>query len=153
MFFQKVLRLIFTEGKHSSQWETKRDKFDLAMRTKKKIEQKVVSGKKTLSLLHCFCKVYGNRIIKRVNPYKHTACIPRWNDVETIVSTSFQRGIHLVCLQGRMIMWCFRTKLSPLFDFIFIRIYKDSFSKQISSIKSLNEKISIPLKILRDCSL
>ena len=22
-------------------------------------------------------------------PYKHTTCIPRWNDVETFVSTSF----------------------------------------------------------------
>ena len=31
-------------------------------------------------------------------PYKHTMCIPRWNDVETTVSTSFQRGIHVVWL-------------------------------------------------------
>ena len=31
-------------------------------------------------------------------PYKHTTRIPRWNDVETAVSTSFQRGIHVVCL-------------------------------------------------------
>ena len=30
--------------------------------------------------------------------YKHTMWIPRWNDVETVVSTSFQRGIHVVCL-------------------------------------------------------
>ena len=29
--------------------------------------------------------------------YKHTTWIPRWNDVETAVSTSFQRGIHMVC--------------------------------------------------------
>ena len=33
-------------------------------------------------------------------PYKHTTCIPRWNDVETAASTSFQRGIHVVCLKG-----------------------------------------------------
>ena len=31
-------------------------------------------------------------------PYKHTTSIPRWNEVETTVSTSFQRGIHVVCL-------------------------------------------------------
>ena len=31
-------------------------------------------------------------------PYKHTPCIPRWNDVETVLFTSFQRGIHVVCL-------------------------------------------------------
>ena len=30
--------------------------------------------------------------------YKHTTWIPRWNDVETTVSTSFQRRIHVVCL-------------------------------------------------------
>ena len=37
-------------------------------------------------------------------PYKHTLCIPRWNDVETTtettISTSFQREKHVVCLQG-----------------------------------------------------
>ena len=27
-------------------------------------------------------------------PYKRTTRIPRWNDVETVVSASFQRGIH-----------------------------------------------------------
>ena len=31
-------------------------------------------------------------------PYKHTTWILRWNDVETVVSTSFQRGIQAVCL-------------------------------------------------------
>ena len=34
------------------------------------------------------------------HPCKHTTCIPSWNDVEPVVSTSFQRGIHVVCLQG-----------------------------------------------------
>ena len=32
-------------------------------------------------------------------PYKHTTCIPRWNDVETTVFTLFQRGIHVLCLR------------------------------------------------------
>ena len=29
-------------------------------------------------------------------PYKHTTWIPRWNDMETVISMSFQRGIHIV---------------------------------------------------------
>ena len=33
---------------------------------------------------------------KKKIPYKHTTCIPRWNNVKTVVSTSFQRGIHVV---------------------------------------------------------
>ena len=35
----------------------------------------------------------------QIYPYKHTTCIPHWNDVETVVSASFQRGIHVVCLK------------------------------------------------------
>ena len=31
---------------------------------------------------------------------KHNTCIPSWSDVETVFSTSFQRGIHVVCLWG-----------------------------------------------------
>ena len=31
-------------------------------------------------------------------PYKYTTWIPRWNDGETTVSTSFQRGVHVVCM-------------------------------------------------------
>ena len=38
----------------------------------------------------------------RLFPYKHSTCIPRWNDAKTTISTSFQRGIHVVCLQGRL---------------------------------------------------
>ena len=30
--------------------------------------------------------------------YKYTTCILHWKDVETTVSTSFQRGINVVCL-------------------------------------------------------
>ena len=33
-------------------------------------------------------------------PYKHTTCIPRWNDVETVVSKSFQRIMHVGCFVG-----------------------------------------------------
>ena len=32
---------------------------------------------------------------KETFPYKHTTWIPRWNNVETAVSTFFQRGIHV----------------------------------------------------------
>ena len=32
-----------------------------------------------------------------IHSYKHSTCIPRWNDVETNVSTSFLRGIHVEC--------------------------------------------------------
>ena len=32
------------------------------------------------------------------DPYKRNTYIPRWNDVETTVSTSFRRGIHVVFL-------------------------------------------------------
>ena len=31
---------------------------------------------------------------------KHFTCIPRWHDVETVVSKSFQRGIQVVCFWG-----------------------------------------------------
>ena len=30
--------------------------------------------------------------------YKHMTWIPLWNDLEKFVSTSFQRGIHVMCL-------------------------------------------------------
>ena len=33
-------------------------------------------------------------------PYKHITYIPRWNNVETTVSASFQRGVHVACLEG-----------------------------------------------------
>ena len=36
--------------------------------------------------------------VREREPYKHTTWIRRWNDVETTVSTSFQSGIHVVCL-------------------------------------------------------
>ena len=42
---------------------------------------------------------YKNEICNftQINPYKHTTCIPRWDDVETVVFTSFQHGIDVVC--------------------------------------------------------
>ena len=42
----------------------------------------------------------ANEHIYRLIPYRHTTCIPRWNDMETTVSTSFQRGIQVLCLQA-----------------------------------------------------
>ena len=39
-------------------------------------------------------------VIFRGFPCKHTTCISRWNELETVVSTSLQRGIHVVSLQG-----------------------------------------------------
>ena len=40
----------------------------------------------------------GNSQRRSFQTYKLTTWIPRWNHVETAVSTSFQRGIHMVCL-------------------------------------------------------
>ena len=51
------------------------------------------------------------RVNKELIPYKQTKCIPRLNDVENTVSTSFQRGIHVVCLFD---LWSIRF---PLIDF------------------------------------
>ena len=41
-----------------------------------------------------------NQSCKSCNHLLHTLCIPRWNAMETVVSTSFQRGIQMVCLKG-----------------------------------------------------
>ena len=30
-----------------------------------------------------------------IHPYKHTTWIPRWNNEETVVSTSFQSGVFV----------------------------------------------------------
>ena len=35
--------------------------------------------------------------------YKHITCSSRWNDVETVVSTSFQRGILVLYLKERSV--------------------------------------------------
>ena len=40
-----------------------------------------------------FFSVNGVRTVS----YKHITCIPRWIEVETFVSSKFQRGIHVVC--------------------------------------------------------
>ena len=41
---------------------------------------------------------YLFRTISNILPYNHTTFTPRWKDLETTVSTSFQRGIQVVCL-------------------------------------------------------
>ena len=47
------------------------------------------TGESTMNIL---------RTLSYFDPYKHTTWIPRWNDVETVVSTSFQREVHVVSL-------------------------------------------------------
>ena len=45
------------------------------------------------------CFTFSKKVaVKQFKPYKHTTCISLWNDLETVVSTSFQREIHVVCL-------------------------------------------------------
>ena len=51
-------------------------------------------------------------------PNKHFTCIPRWHDVETVVSKSFQRGIQVVCFWGTI--YCtirskFQSKIVSLY--------------------------------------
>ena len=46
---------------------------------------------------HCI-KLTRIRVFTDPCSCKHTTCISRWNDVETSVSTPFERGIHMVCL-------------------------------------------------------
>ena len=42
-------------------------------------------------------------------PYKHTTGIPHWNDAETTVSSSLQRGMQVMCLQA-----LFRNNLTKI---------------------------------------
>ena len=80
---------------------------------------------------------YCNFLLRHISPtlfskfnkfiqYKHNACIPRWNDVETTVSTSFQRGIHVACLYSAS---AWRTDSFTLETrwvvYAFIKIYLD----------------------------
>ena len=41
---------------------------------------------------------FGSPLSYHHQPFKHTTCIPRWNEVETLISTLFHSGIQLVCL-------------------------------------------------------
>ena len=50
----------------------------------------------TPSPMISFCS--SRKVNSYIVPYKHSTCIPRWNEVETNVSTSFQCGIHVECL-------------------------------------------------------
>ena len=51
---------------------------------------------------------------------KHTTLIPRSNDVEKTVSTSFQRGIHVVSLSG-----AYRGELQPQYAYWFYAYEKN----------------------------
>ena len=46
--------------------------------------------------------IFAAKVVSYYNkvcvPFKHTTSIPRLNDVETVVSTLFQHGIHVVYL-------------------------------------------------------
>ena len=50
----------------------------------------------TNNQLLCISKLEG--FIENGDPYKRTTSIKGWNDVEKVVFTSFQRGIHMVRL-------------------------------------------------------
>ena len=57
------------------------------------------NSKQLHSKLNTFQKqTYVPYLANTSNPTNTPTCIPRWNDVETTVSTSFQRGIHVECL-------------------------------------------------------
>ena len=57
--------------------------------------------------------------------HKHITRIPRWNNVEATVSTSFQRGIHIVYLY---IHNCFQT-LSKIYDGAYLQKYFMAFNR------------------------
>ena len=56
----------------------------------------------------------------RYFPYKHTMCISHWNNVETVASTSFQRGIWVVCLESYFQARGSKIFYSLFFYFVFI---------------------------------
>ena len=62
------------------------------------------------------CRIWTGKAVnyfrKNLYPYKYFTWIPRWNDVKTVVSTSFQRGIHVVCLLGSSMFD--RVPITPL---------------------------------------
>ena len=51
---------------------------------------------------------------------KYNTWTPRSNDVEKTVSTSFQRGIHVVCLSG-----AYRDELQPQYAYWFYAYEKN----------------------------
>ena len=54
-----------------------------------------------LNMSLSFCSVFPRKKVffnkRNQFPCKHITCIPRWNSVESTVSTLFQRGIHVMC--------------------------------------------------------
>ena len=65
-----------------------------------------------------------------LHPYKHSTSIPRWNDVETVVSTSFQRGIHVKCLLGCICICTILKNWNRLFYQIEIKPIQDELKKR-----------------------
>ena len=72
-------------------------------------------------------------------PCKHTRCIPRENDVEATVSTSFRRGIYVVCLKG--IGYCF-VSTTGLFSIIRFNIY------MLIKVMLIKKRVSLKKRIL-----
>ena len=69
--------------------------FEIYLSIKKSVQKlKYFKSKKSESRNKTFFVIF------RGLPCKHTTCISRWNEVETVVSMSLQRGIHVVSLQG-----------------------------------------------------
>ena len=60
----------------------------------------------------------------RHDSFKHTTCIPRWNNAETTVSTSFQCEIHVVCLQGYIWELCHGSQNSLYFGNVIMKFKK-----------------------------
>ena len=50
--------------------------------------------------------------------YKHTTCIPRCNDVETVVSKSFQLGMHVCVCKVFSFYLCKHQKISGCLEFL-----------------------------------
>ena len=71
--------------------------------------KQLVSGSSPQSCLH-FQDFQGS---------KHTTCIARWNDVETTVFTSFQRGIHVVCFHNGCLVFWKNKQISSVFQWFF----------------------------------
>ena len=66
-------------------------------------------------------------------------CIPRENDVEATVSTSFRRGIYVVCLKG--VGYCF-VSTTGLFSIIRFNIY------MLIKVMLIKKRVSLKKRIL-----
>ena len=96
--------------------------------------------------------VYTLKCVTKTLLCKHTMCTIRWSDAETVVSTSFQRGIHVVCWVFKFMNLkshpCinknihFTKKLSFLLDIFLVNVTKSAASCGLGHITEeiLNRK-------------